>query len=54
MFAYGLGTDINHDEARYWIKKGQMLEDIRLSTNESCAFYSRGPLAWSKSDEKGI
>lgn len=53
MYTYGLGTDINHKEARYWLKRsadgGYSQAQINLAL-----FYSRGAIGLEQSDEKAF
>ena len=53
MFAYGLGTDINHDEARYWLRRSDDGGYSQAQMNLAL-FYSRGPIGLEQSDEKAF
>lgn len=53
MFTYGQGTDINHEEARYWLKRAA---DGGLSQAQFnlALFYSRGSIGLEQSEEKAL
>ena len=53
MFTYGLGTDINHDEARYWLKRSADGGYSQAQMNLAL-FYSRGSIGLEQSDEKAF
>lgn len=53
MFTYGLGTEINHDEARYWIKRSADGGYSQAQMNLAL-FYSRGSIGLEQSEEKAF
>lgn len=53
MYTYGLGTDINHEEARYWLKRSADGGYLQAQMNLAL-FYSRGSIGLEQSDEKAF
>jgi len=53
MYTYGQGTDINHEEARYWLKRAA---DGGLSQAQFnlALFYSRGSIGLELNEEKAF
>lgn len=53
MYAYGMGTDINHDEARYWLKRAADGGLPQAQVNIAL-YYSRGSIGFEQSTEKAF